>query len=193
MSRMARLIALILIVAALLLLALLAVPEVSGLAQRPAWRVELNRYLAFKAGPGSAPLTVIAASHATLPWEFGRDLSAGTFGDSVFFATDYRYTSEAGGSRPVPFPRPMSGACCWTRTRRPPAAQPVAWRLWRYTKTSIMPTGWYTREWQGPSHRSSPATWPVLAVPSLPIDRQEARRSSLRHGTSSMLSSQYAA
>jgi hypothetical protein len=77
----------------------------------PAWRAELNRYLAYKSGVLSADVQVLRVARASRPWQFGadgsrpRDLSRVVLGDRTYFQVDRSYSGdERHGFQPLPFP-----------------------------------------------------------------------------------------
>jgi hypothetical protein len=110
MSRRVRMAVLSLTFAVLLLIALLVFPLTTYLAEPPAWREQLDRYLAFQAASQSVQMTVLATSHASEPWQFTTDLGGNTIADSSFFATDLRYSSEGQGVNIMPYP--AAGVWC---------------------------------------------------------------------------------
>ena len=68
--------------------------------------VELEKYIACK--ESSKPGTMImvqSASRASKPWNFSRDMSCTSFGDTMYYRTDQRYAGKSGGGlRALPFP-----------------------------------------------------------------------------------------
>lgn len=98
-----------------MLLLVLAVTLVAvAVAERslpPAWRAELDRYLAYKSGVLSTDVQVLRVARASRPWQFGadgsrpRDLSRVVLGDRAYFQVDRSYSGdERYGFQPLPFP-----------------------------------------------------------------------------------------
>jgi len=93
---------------ALLLVALGALVGafVAAEARRPVgWEAELEKYVEYRDSLSSGTTTAQLVARASQPWNFSRDMSHASFGDSVYYRTDYGYDAgRGGGPRPLPFP-----------------------------------------------------------------------------------------
>lgn len=87
-------------------IALVGVWLFSGLRQPPAWRSELNNYLAVQ-NSSTLQLAVVSTAHANQPWNYTPDMSQATYSSSDVAYSDYadnlwcvllRYNSSEGTS-----------------------------------------------------------------------------------------------
>ena len=104
-----------LLVLPLVLLAVWVGMEVAERGSHARWRVELDKYLAYKS-TSAGQVTVVRTARARRPWQFGADgvraqiLSQTTFGDQPYYRVDRTYREGWNGPRPLPYP-PQQAYC----------------------------------------------------------------------------------
>jgi hypothetical protein len=106
--------------------------------QPQAWQGELDRYLRYKNASPSAKYEMKAVVKASKPWNLSADMSKATFGESVYYQTDYRYSVELphqdtlgliagnhpnGSLMPLPYP-PEKAWCVFGESRINPDNSP---------------------------------------------------------------------
>lgn len=96
-SRPVFLIALLILVSCAVVLLLYAILT-RVIVQPSGWRAQVDDFLGYRSG-----LTYLSASPATRPAEFSAQMSGATYGDSVYYQTDFHRRS-IGGPRPLPYP-----------------------------------------------------------------------------------------
>jgi hypothetical protein len=73
---------------------------ISRLALKPSdWRAQTDYYMRYKGG-----VAFVSATQATRPEAFTRDLRGATYGNSATYATDFSYSGQVVGQKPLLYP-----------------------------------------------------------------------------------------
>jgi hypothetical protein len=72
--------------------------------QPPAWRSELETYIAYKSDQFNETITIVAMGRARRPYHLSEHLGYERFGHGPHYRVDHLYQGGSGGIRPLPFP-----------------------------------------------------------------------------------------
>lgn len=110
----------------------------------PAWRAQLNLYLAFKVTPPEAPIQVLKTAHANLPWLFTADMSGATYGDCLYFEVTYCINHKGSLSDP-PLTYPVEDIWCALLQTASPSLE-NRWIVYIAKHEALYNTDWIVHE-----------------------------------------------